>query len=105
VSPLAFTQILRYTRSHHGWATFEPGLPLAGQPGSLKNRFHDTPLAGRVRAKTGSIGRVNTLSGFIEFPDGRVWTVSVMANHHAQPGKDVLAAIDSLVVEVGRTKR
>lgn len=105
VSPLAFTQILRYTRSHGGWATFEPGLPLAGAPGSLTNRFQGTPLAGRVRAKTGSIGRVNTLSGFIEFPDGRVWTVSVMANHHAQPGKDVLAQIDSLVVEIGRTKK
>ncbi|HET7025971.1 MAG TPA: D-alanyl-D-alanine carboxypeptidase/D-alanyl-D-alanine-endopeptidase [Gemmatimonadales bacterium] len=105
VSPLAFTRILRYTRSHRGWATFEPGLPLAGAPGSLKNRFHDTPLAGRVRAKTGSIGRVNTLSGFIEFPDGKVWTVSVMANHHAESGNAVIAEIDSLVVDIGRSRK
>ncbi|MGH7591293.1 MAG: D-alanyl-D-alanine carboxypeptidase, partial [Gemmatimonadales bacterium] len=60
---------------------------------------------GRVRAKTGSIGRVNTLSGFIEFPDGKVWTVSVMANHHAQAGNAVIAQIDSLVVEIGRTRK
>ncbi|HSC59383.1 MAG TPA: D-alanyl-D-alanine carboxypeptidase/D-alanyl-D-alanine-endopeptidase [Gemmatimonadales bacterium] len=105
VSPLAFTQILRYTRSHRGWATFEPGLPLAGAPGSLKDRFQGTPLAGRVRAKTGSIGRVNTLSGFIEFPDGKVWTVSVLANHHAQHGRDALAEIDSLVVDIGRSRK
>ncbi|MGB7212564.1 MAG: D-alanyl-D-alanine carboxypeptidase/D-alanyl-D-alanine-endopeptidase [Gemmatimonadales bacterium] len=105
VSPLTFARILRYTRGHRGWTTFEPGLPLAGAPGSLKGRFQDTPLAGRVRAKTGSIGRVNTLSGFIEFPDGKVWTVSVMANHHAQSGNAVIAQIDSLVVEIGRTKK
>ena len=105
VSPLTFTQLLRFIRSHRGWATFEPGLPLAGAPGSLKNRFQNTPLAGRVRAKTGSIGRVNTLSGFIERADGKVWTVSIQANHHAQSGRDVIAQIDSLVVEIGTTKK
>ncbi|MFI5234135.1 MAG: D-alanyl-D-alanine carboxypeptidase/D-alanyl-D-alanine-endopeptidase [Gemmatimonadales bacterium] len=105
VSPLAFTQILRYTRAHAGWATFEPGLPLAGAVGSLKNRFQNTALAGRVRAKTGSIGRVNTLSGFIERRDGKVWTVSILANHHTQSSRAVLAAIDSLVVEIGTTKK
>jgi D-alanyl-D-alanine carboxypeptidase/D-alanyl-D-alanine-endopeptidase (penicillin-binding protein 4) len=105
VSPLAFTRILRYIRAHQGWATFEPGLPLAGAPGSLKNRFQNTPLAGRVRAKTGSINRVNTLSGYIERPDGKVWTVSVMSNHHAVPGRDVIAQIDSIVVEIGATKK
>lgn len=105
VSPLTFTRILRYIRTHRGWSTFEPGLPLAGAPGSLKNRFHDTPLAGRVRAKTGSINRVNTLSGYIERADGKVWTVSVLANNHAVPGRDVIAEIDSLVVEIGATKK
>ncbi|HEU4763033.1 MAG TPA: D-alanyl-D-alanine carboxypeptidase/D-alanyl-D-alanine-endopeptidase [Gemmatimonadales bacterium] len=102
VSPLTFVKILQYTRAHHGWATFEPGLPLAGAPGSLKNRFEGTPLAGRVRAKTGSISRVNTISGFIEGKDGKVWTFSVMANHHAQPGRAILAQLDSLVVEIGK---
>jgi D-alanyl-D-alanine carboxypeptidase len=61
-----------------------------------------TPLAGRVRAKDGSIGGVNSLSGFFERPDGKVWTFSVQANHHAQSGRAVIAQIDSLVVEMGR---
>ncbi|MGE0351626.1 MAG: D-alanyl-D-alanine carboxypeptidase/D-alanyl-D-alanine-endopeptidase [Gemmatimonadales bacterium] len=102
VSPLAFTMILRYIRSHRGWDTFAPGLPQAGLPGSLRLRFRDTPLAGRVRAKTGSISRVNTISGFIDRPDGRFLTFSVQANHHALRGRDVIARIDSVVVELGR---
>jgi len=102
VSPLAFTRILRYIRSHPRAQTFLAGLPQSGNVGSLHSRFVGTPLAGRVRAKDGSIGGVNSLSGFIERPDGRVWTFSVQANHHTQPGRTVIQTIDSVVVEMGR---
>ncbi len=104
VTPAAFTRILRFIRGHPRAATFLAGLPQSGQVGSLRTRFVRTPLAGRVRAKDGSIGGVNSLSGFIERPDGRVWTFSVQANHHAQPGRSVIQQIDSVVVEMGRAK-
>ena len=105
VSPLAFTQLLRFIRRHPRYATFAAGLPQAGAAGSLRNRFVGTPLAGRVRAKTGSISRVNTLSGYIELDRGRTLTFSVQANHHAQPSRAILGAIDSVVVEMGRGGR
>src|SRR6476661_4777341 len=97
VSPLAFTRILRYIRTHPRAQTFLVGLPRSGNVGSLHSRFMGTPLAGRVRAKDGSIGGVNSLSGFIERRDGRIWTFSVQANHHTQAGRTALQAIDSVV--------
>jgi len=102
VTPNAFTRLLRFIRAHPGWATFAAGLPRAGGVGSLRTRFVATPLAGRVSAKTGSIAGVNTLSGYLERPDGKVLTFSVQANHHALPSKQILAQIDSVVVEMGR---
>jgi serine-type D-Ala-D-Ala carboxypeptidase/endopeptidase (penicillin-binding protein 4) len=102
ISPLAFTQLLRYMRHHPRYATFAAGLPQAGQYGSLRNRFVGTSLAGRVRAKTGSISRVLTLSGYIELDRGRTLTFSVQANHHAQPVRNLLAAIDSMVVDMAK---
>jgi D-alanyl-D-alanine carboxypeptidase/D-alanyl-D-alanine-endopeptidase (penicillin-binding protein 4) len=104
VTPLAFTRILRYIRAHPRARTFMAALPQAGQAGSLRSRFVGTPLAGRVRAKDGSIGGVNSLSGFIERPDGRIWTFSVQANHHALPARAVTAQIDSVVVEMGKPR-
>jgi D-alanyl-D-alanine carboxypeptidase/D-alanyl-D-alanine-endopeptidase (penicillin-binding protein 4) len=101
VSPLAFTQLLRYMRRHPRYGTFAAGLPQSGLAGSLRNRFLGTPLAGRVRAKTGTISRVHSLSGYIEL-GGRTLTFSVVANHHAQPSRIMLAAIDSLVVEMAK---
>jgi D-alanyl-D-alanine carboxypeptidase/D-alanyl-D-alanine-endopeptidase (penicillin-binding protein 4) len=102
MSPAAYTKILRFIRAHPRAATFLAGLPQSGQVGSLRNRFVRTPLDGRVRAKDGSISGVNSLSGFIERPNGKVWTFSVQANHHAQAGRAVIQQIDSVVVEMGK---
>jgi D-alanyl-D-alanine carboxypeptidase/D-alanyl-D-alanine-endopeptidase (penicillin-binding protein 4) len=103
VAPVAFTRLLQFMRRHPRYAeSFAPALPQSGLPGSLKSRFLGTPIEGRVRAKTGSIARVNTLSGYIELPDGRTLTFSVQANHHAQSGRQVIAEIDSVVVAMAR---
>jgi D-alanyl-D-alanine carboxypeptidase/D-alanyl-D-alanine-endopeptidase (penicillin-binding protein 4) len=66
VSPLAFTRLLQFIRKHPHYPTFAAGLPQSGNTGSLRTRFVGTPLEGRVRAKTGSISRVNTLSGYFD---------------------------------------
>jgi serine-type D-Ala-D-Ala carboxypeptidase/endopeptidase (penicillin-binding protein 4) len=103
VAPLAFTRLLQVIRKHPHYArNFEPGLPLSGRVGSLKNRFLGTPIEGRVRAKTGSISRVNTLSGYLEMPDGHTYAFSIQANHHAQGGRKMLAQIDSVVVAMAK---
>ena len=102
ISPLAFAQVIRFITRHPRATTFTAGLPQAQQVGSLRNRFRGTALEGRVHAKTGSISRVNTITGFIDRPDGRRWTFSIQANHHTQRGRDMLNQLDSLVVEIGK---
>jgi D-alanyl-D-alanine carboxypeptidase/D-alanyl-D-alanine-endopeptidase (penicillin-binding protein 4) len=92
-------------RHHPRFAGFAAGLPVAGLAGSLRNRFLGTPLAGRIRAKSGSIARVQALSGYIEIGSGKALTFSVQANHHAETGRTMLAAIDSVIMEMGRGKR
>lgn len=102
VSPLAFTQLLRFIRRHPRWPTFAAGLPQSASTGSLRSRFRGTPLEGKVRAKTGSISRVNTLSGFVELDGGKGLVFSIQANHHTQPTRAILAQIDSVVVDMAR---
>jgi D-alanyl-D-alanine carboxypeptidase/D-alanyl-D-alanine-endopeptidase (penicillin-binding protein 4) len=102
VSPRAFTQLLRFMRAHPRWATFAAGLPQSGNTGSLRTRFKNTPIEGKVWAKTGSISRVHTLSGIIEPSRRRRLFFSVQANHHTLPGRQILAQIDSIVVEMAK---
>lgn len=102
VTPNALVRILRYMRAHPRYAVFAAGLPRSGAPGSLRDRFRETPLAGRIVAKTGTITTVNTLSGFIERPGRGTLVFSVLANHHAQGSRAMIAAIDSVVAAIAR---
>lgn len=102
VTPRAIAQLLGYLREHPNNAGFLRGLPRAGERGSLQRRFVDSPLSGRVVAKTGSIQHVNTLAGYIERPGRAPLTFVVMANNHVVPYSDMVARIDSIVVELGR---
>jgi len=42
------------------------GLPIAGINGTLEKRFVDTPVAGRMRAKTGTLNQATALAGFVD---------------------------------------
>jgi D-alanyl-D-alanine carboxypeptidase/D-alanyl-D-alanine-endopeptidase (penicillin-binding protein 4) len=100
VTPLAFARLLRFMRLSPRYEVFTRGLPRSGAVGSLQRRFVATPLAGKVMAKTGSIGTVNTLSGYL--PCG---VFSIQANHHTLGGRAMIDGIDSVVVAIGRRMR
>jgi len=100
-TPASFVQLLQYVARHPRNGPFLAGLPRSGQRGSLRGRLLG-PLAGRVQAKTGSIARVHSLSGFVERPNGRRVTFSVMANAQAIPSRAMQARIDAVVGELAR---
>lgn len=104
VAPAAFARLLAFMAQHPRAGPFFTALPQSGRPGSLSRRFLGTEVEGRVWAKTGSIDRVNTLSGYVQRRDGRRVIFSIMANGHAVPSRQMLAQIDSIVVEIGKTR-
>ncbi|MEA2844704.1 MAG: hypothetical protein QOJ69_2375, partial [Actinomycetota bacterium] len=58
----------------------DKALPVAGGAGTLHRRFVNTPAAGKVRAKTGSLEGVVGLSGWASAQDGAAMAFSLLAN-------------------------
>ena len=95
--------MLRFIRGHPGYSTFAAGLPQAGGVGSLRTRFVGNPARGAGAGKNRKHLRGQHALGIHRAgPTARCLTFSVQANHHAQPGRQILAAIDSVVVEMGK---
>lgn len=95
-SPESIVTLLRFMRKHRHGKSFVESLAVAGVSGTLRERMEST--RGRVRAKTGSISGVSTLSGFAESPRGGTYFFSILANgwRHGLP-RELQDAIGELL--------
>lgn len=60
---------------------FVSSLSVSGGVGTLAARLKDTPLAGRVRGKTGTLKEVIATSGYLDHPvDGRRYAFAIVTN-------------------------
>ncbi|MDN4606435.1 D-alanyl-D-alanine carboxypeptidase/D-alanyl-D-alanine endopeptidase [Sporosarcina highlanderae] len=84
---------------------FETSLPIAGIPermigGTLRNRMGEGMTAVNVKAKTGTITGVSTLSGYVTAKDGTELIFSILINNYISgPVSPIEDAIVSALAE------
>ncbi len=98
VTPRAVVTLLKYAQGQPWFAPYYASLPVAGVDGSLQDRMKNSPAAGRVHAKTGSVEHVRTLSGFAETPGGRRLIFSFLSNNQGGRGHEAADALGGLCV-------
>ncbi|MBW4620490.1 MAG: D-alanyl-D-alanine carboxypeptidase/D-alanyl-D-alanine-endopeptidase [Cyanosarcina radialis HA8281-LM2] len=105
ISPDALVQTLKaMTRSPHA-KIYRESLPLAGISGSLKRRFVNTSAQDIVRAKTGTMTGVVSLSGYVNPPNYQPLVFSIIVNQSNQPAATSRQAIDEIVLLLTRLRR
>lgn len=97
VTPRALVQLLQIARTRPWAQAFRDSLPIAGVDGTLANRFRNTPAEKRLIAKTGFVGNVVALSGYLQRSDGSEVVLSVVVNHFTAPTRQVQTAVDRFV--------
>ncbi len=85
ITPTHVVKLLRYMRKHTYGNYFYKSLPIAGGDGTLKNRMQQTAAEGNVRAKTGYVGYVRALSGYVTTADSEELAFSIIANNYSVP--------------------
>jgi len=82
VSARTIAELLWKIRSEPKFQAIYDGLPVAGETGTLRKRFHDfgSTAKGLVKAKTGWINSTVSLAGYVDAGDGE-YVFAVIANH------------------------
>ncbi|HSF75995.1 MAG TPA: D-alanyl-D-alanine carboxypeptidase/D-alanyl-D-alanine-endopeptidase, partial [Microcoleus sp.] len=64
ITPEALVETLRLMANSPAASIYRQSLPIAGESGTLKNRFNTTPNRVIMQAKTGTMSGVSALSGY-----------------------------------------
>ncbi len=60
---------------------FVTTLSVGGRDGTLRSRFREEAMAGRVRGKTGTLNGVHCLSGYVRSQDDHVYAFAFLVNN------------------------
>ncbi len=102
ITPHMLTELTRYIARHPRMKPAYDAMSVSAAPtGSLRRRFEDMP--GRVRAKTGSIGNVDSLTGIITTNSGRQLVFSVVVNNSGQSSSRMRDVIDRVVRVIAKS--
>ena len=94
----ATVQLLTYMTKHRYFTAFRDALPIAGVDGTLRTRMRGTPAENNVRAKTGSLSSVASLSGYVTSAAGEHFVFSMMLNNYPDAAALCRDSIDAIAV-------
>ncbi len=80
------------------YEVFEPSLPIAGETGTLRYFLSNTAAQGKIKAKSGSISRVRSYTGYVETKTGRTLSFAIMVNNYSSENGSIKAAFENLML-------
>jgi len=98
ISANTSVQLLTFMSRHKYFAQFRDALPIAGVDGTLRARMKGTPAEGNLRAKTGSLSSVASLSGYVTSASGEHLVFSMMLNNYPDAGALRRDSIDAIAI-------
>jgi D-alanyl-D-alanine carboxypeptidase/D-alanyl-D-alanine-endopeptidase (penicillin-binding protein 4) len=88
---------------------FLSSLPVAGRDGTIRWRMDGTEAEGRLRAKTGTLENVTSLSGYVEAASGEKLAFAIFVNDFAGRASRAARVVDAvaaaLAAQGGGAKR
>ncbi|MEA5508275.1 D-alanyl-D-alanine carboxypeptidase/D-alanyl-D-alanine-endopeptidase [Crocosphaera sp. UHCC 0190] len=104
-TPEAFVTLLSLILKTSEGDIYRNSLPVAGKSGTLKKRFQDTIIEGRMAAKTGTLSGISALSGYLDPPNYSPLVFSILVNQSNLSPSQLREVIDQIVLTLGELKR
>jgi D-alanyl-D-alanine carboxypeptidase/D-alanyl-D-alanine-endopeptidase (penicillin-binding protein 4) len=105
VSPRTLIRVLETMRKSPHFDVWYASLPISGVDGTLRTRMRGTAAERRVHAKTGTVDKARSLSGYVTTADGRMLLFSFLCNNFTTPTRDVEQVQDAILVMLASRPR
>lgn len=100
ISPSILVQLMTYMNRSSEREAFYNSLPVSGHSGTLCSLLKNTPLDGRVHAKSGTISGTRNYAGYIEMPNGERWAFAVMVSGANGKAIQIQRVIERFLLDV-----
>ncbi len=102
ITPLQLASMLRSVAlDNQTFTPFYSSLPEAGKSGTLKNMFKTNPsVSSRLRAKSGTITRVKSYSGYVTTSEGKLLAFSAICNNFTCSQRDIRKKLEQFMVDI-----
>lgn len=100
VTPETIVRILDGMRKRDDFKIFYDALPIGGVDGTIANRMRNTPAQGNVHAKTGTVDRSHSLSGYVTTADGTLLLFSFQHNNYTTNNQQVERVQDWIAAQL-----
>ena len=92
------TQLLTFMSTHRYANAFRDSFPVAGVDGTLRTRLRGTLAMNNLRAKTGTISGVASLSGYVTSAAGERLVFSIILNNYPEESSSRRSHLDAIAV-------
>jgi D-alanyl-D-alanine carboxypeptidase/D-alanyl-D-alanine-endopeptidase (penicillin-binding protein 4) len=100
VTPETIVRVLTAMSANADFRIFYEALPIAGVDGTIASRMKGTPAERNVHAKTGTVDKARSLSGYVSTADGRTLIFSFLCNNFTVPNREVERVQDAILVRI-----
>jgi PBP4 family serine-type D-alanyl-D-alanine carboxypeptidase len=105
VSAEVILAVLQRMHDRSDSSAFVAALPVAGVDGTLSARMRNTPAAGKVRAKTGTMSNIRSMAGYVHTRDGETLAFVIIVNNFEGAGMAANQALDAIAVSLAAFSR
>ncbi|MEI6312884.1 MAG: D-alanyl-D-alanine carboxypeptidase/D-alanyl-D-alanine-endopeptidase [Bacteroidota bacterium] len=102
ISPYHFAQILYAISKENYFSTFKKSLAVAGESGTLKSLCVGTNAAGKIIAKSGTVERGISYTGYVQSSSGKQLTFCMIFNNYTCTNAILRKKIEQLMVAMSK---
>lgn len=94
ISNETIVRVLDAMRRGPHFTTYYDAFPVAGVDGTVRGRMRGTAAEANLRGKTGTLGNVRSLSGYVTTASGRTLLFSILCNNYTVPTSHITQVQD-----------